>query len=333
MFHDGSTYDYHFIIKELPKEFDRNFECLGENTEKNITFSVPIKKEIRNKEKVIEITYKIKFIDSFRCMSTSLSKLVDNLSEGLHNNKCIDYKSCLEYMKTKDEKLILRCFSCKKNYEKDFNKELIKRFANTYNFCDNDLNKFILLLRKGVYPYEYMDNWEIFDETSLPDKESFYSSLNMENIDDIDYRHGNNVFKKFKLKNLGEYHNLYVQSDTLLLADVFENFRNMCIKVYELDPVHFLSLPGLAWQACLKKAKVELELLTDYDMLLIVQEGIRGGICHAVHRHTKENNKYMKSYDKNKESSYIQSLDASNLYGWVIPKKLPVNGFKWIKDT
>ena len=144
-------------------------------------------------------------------------------------------------MKTKDEKLIFRCFTYKKNYEKDINKELIKRFANTYNFCDNNLNKFILLLRKGVYPYEYMDNWERLDETSLPDKESFYSSLNMENIDDIDYRHGN---KKFKLKNLGEYHDLYVQSDTLLLADVFEN---------ELDPAHFLSLPGLAWQACLKK--------------------------------------------------------------------------------
>ena len=109
---------------------------------------------------------------------------------------------------TKDEKLILRCFSCKKNYEKDFNKGLIERFANIYEFCNGDLNKFILLLRKGVYPYEYMDNWESFDETSLPDKESFYSSLNMENIDDIDYRHGNNVFKKFKLKNLGEYHDL-----------------------------------------------------------------------------------------------------------------------------
>ena len=156
-------------------------------------------------------------------------------------------------MKTKNEKLIFRCFSCKKNYEKDFNKELIKRFVNTYNFCDNNLNKFILLLRKGVYPYEYMDYWESFDETSLPDKESFYSSLDMENIEDIDYRHGNNVFKKLKLKNLREYHNLYVQSDTLLLADVFENFRNMCIKVHELDPAHFLSLPGLAWQVCLKK--------------------------------------------------------------------------------
>ena len=239
-------------------------------------------------------------------MSTSLSKLVDNLSEGLHNNRCVDCKSCLDYMKTKDEKLIFRCFSCKKNYEKDFDKELIERFANIYEFCNGDLNKFILLLRKGVYPYKYIDNWETFGETSLPDKESFYSSLNMENIDDIDYRHGNNVFKNFKLKNLGEYHDLYLQRDTLILADVFENFRNMCIKVYELDPAHFLSLPGLAWQACLKKVNVKLELLTDYDMLLMVKEGIRGGICYSIHRYTKANNKYMKNYDKNKESSYIQ---------------------------
>ena len=271
-FHNGSRYDYHFIIKELVKEFDGKFECLGENTEKYITFSVPLKKEIKNKNKIIEITYKIKFIDIYRFMSTSLSKLVDNLSEGLHNNRRVDCKSCLDYMKTKDKKLIFRCFSCKKNYEKDFNKKLIERFANIYEFCNGKLNKFILLLRKGVYPYEYMDNWERFDETSVPDKESFYSSLNMENIDDIDCRHGNNVFKKFKLKNLGEYHDLYVQSDTLLLADVFEKSRNMYIKVYELDPAHFLSLPGLAWQVCLKKTNIKLELLTDYDMLLMVEE-------------------------------------------------------------
>ena len=333
VFHNGSTYDYHFIIKELVKEFERDFECLGENTEKYITFSVPLKKEIRNKDKIIEITYKTNFIDSYRFMSTSLSKLVDNLSQGFHNNRCVDCKSCLDYMKTKDEKLILRCFSCKKNYEKDFNKELIKRFANTYNFCSKDLNKFILLLRKGIYPYEYMDNWERFDETLLPDKTSLYNSLNMENIDDIDYRHGNNVFKKFKLKNLGEYHDLYVQSDTLLLADVFENFRNMCIKVYELDPAHFLSLPGLAWQACLKKTNVKLHLLTDYDMLLMVEEGIRGGICHAIHRHAKANKKYMTNYYRNKESSYIQYLDINNLYGWAMSQKLPVNGFKWVKNT
>ena len=138
------------------------------------------------------------------------------------------------------------------------------------------------------------------------------------------------MFKGFKLENLGDYHDLYVQSGTLLLADVFENFRNMCIKVYELDPSHFVSLPGLAWQACLKKTNIELGLLTDYDMLLMVEKGIRGGICHSIHRYAKANNKFMKSYNNNEESSYIQYLDTNNLYGWAMSKKLLLNGFKWI---
>ena len=334
VFHNSSIYDYHFIIKELVKEVEDNFECLGENTENYITFSVPIKKKIENKD--LEITYKIKFIDSYRFMASSLSKLVDNLSEGIHNNKCSDCGSNLDYIKIKNEKLILECYNCKQRFKKIFNKELIKRFASTYNFCNNDLNKFILLLRKGVYPYEYMDNWERFNETLLPSKESFYSNLDMENIEDIDYRHGNNVFNKFKLNNLGEYHDLYVQNDTSLLADVFENFRDMCLKEYELDPAHFLSLPGLAWQACLKKTNElfnELELLTDYDMLLMVEEGIRGGICHCLQRYAKANNKYMKSYNNNEESSYIQYLDANSLYDWAMSKKLPTNGFKWIDNN
>ena len=178
-----------------------------------------------------------------------------------------------------------------------------------------------------------MDNCERYNETSLPNKESFYSNLNKENIDDIGYRHGNNVFKIFKLKNLGEYHDLYVQSDTLLLANVFENFRNTCLKVYELDPAHFLSLPGLAWQACLKKANIKLELLNDYDMLLMVEEEIRGGICHSIHRYAKANNKFMNNYDESKESSYIQCLDANNLYGWAMSQKLPINNFKWFEDV
>ena len=331
VFHNGSTYDYHFIIKELVKEFEGNFDCLGENTEKYITFSVPLKKKIENKN--IEITYKIKFIDSFRFMSSSLSKLVDNLSEGIHNNKCADCKSNLDYIKAKTEKLILECYNCKQRYRKKFNKKLIKRFSSTYEFCNNDLNKFVLLLRKGVYPYEYTDTWERFSEISLQSKEDFYSNLNMEDISDIDYRHANNVLKRFKLENLGDYHDLYVQSDTLLLADVFNNFRDMCIKEYELDPAHFLSLPGLAWQACLKKTNMELKLLTDYDMLLVVEEGIRGGICHLIHRYAKANNKYMKNYNINEESSYIQYLDANNLYGWAMSKKLPVNGFKWTDNN
>ena len=146
VFHNGSTYDYHFIIKELVKEFEGNFECLGENTEKYITFSVPIKKKIENKD--IEITYKIKFIDSFRFMATSLSKLVDNLTEDVHGDKCVDCKSDLSHMKVMDETLIFRCFNCKKNYKKEINKELIERFASTYKFCNNDLDKFVMLLRK-----------------------------------------------------------------------------------------------------------------------------------------------------------------------------------------
>ena len=224
VFHNDSTYDYHLIIKGLAEEFEGELECLGENREKYITFSVPIKKGITKKDKdgndkITKISYKIKFIDSFRFISTSLSNLVDNLSEGLHSDKCTDCKSRLDYMSIKDNQLIFRCFRCKKNYEKDFNKEFIKRFEKTYKFCNKDLNKFILLLRKGVYPYEYMDNWERFDDTSLPNKEAFYSNLNMEAITDADYRHASKVFKEFKLKHLGEYHDLYVQSDTLSLPD------------------------------------------------------------------------------------------------------------------
>ena len=133
-------------------------------------------------------------------------------------------------------------------------------------------------------------------------------------------------------KNLGDYHDLYVPSDTLLLADVFENFRNMCIKVHELDPAHFLSAPGLAWQASLKKTNVKLELLADVDMLLMVEKGIRGGICHAIYRYAKANNKYMKNYNNDKEESFLQYLDDSNLYGWAMSQKLPVSGFKWKKN-
>ena len=133
VFHNGPTYDYHFIIKELVKEFDGNFECLGENTEKYITFSVPIKKKIENKD--LEIRYKIKFIDSCRFMAMPLSKLIDNLSEGIHNTKCADCGSCLDYVRsTKNEKLILKRFNCKEYYKKKFNKELIKTLKVHMNF-------------------------------------------------------------------------------------------------------------------------------------------------------------------------------------------------------
>ena len=170
-----------------------------------------------------------------------------------------------------------------------------------------------------------MDSWERFNEISLPDKEAFRSELNLENVTDEDYAYAQKVWKEFKIKNVGENHDLYVQSDTLLLADVFENFRNKCIEIYELDPAHFLSAPGLAQQEC-------LELLTDPDMLLMVKNGIRGRVCQAIHRCAKANNKYMKNYDKSTQSSYLMYLDGNNFYGWAMSQKLPVNGFEWVED-
>ena len=177
VFHNGSTYDYHFIITELAEEIKGQFKCLGENIEKYIDFSVPIDKEIDNGK---SIKYKINFIDSFIFVSSSLSNLVNNLSDKIYSDKCTDFKSYLDYMSIKDDQLMFRCFDCKKNYNKDFNKKLIKRFANIYEFCDVDINKFILLLRKSAYPYEYMDSWERFDEALLPRKGDIYTSLKVE---------------------------------------------------------------------------------------------------------------------------------------------------------
>ena len=226
----------------------------------------------------------------------------------------------------KGDRLEYKCRECGEKRH-----DSITKFPSIYQFCNGDLNKFILLLRKGVYPYEDMDNWEKFDETTIPPKEAFYSKLNLKGISDADYEHTQKVWEVFEIKDCSKYHDLYAQSDTLLLADVFENFRNMCLEIYELDPVYFVSAPGLAWQACLKKTEVKLELITDYDMILMIEKGIRGGICQATHRYAKANNKYMKNYDKNIESSYIENLDANNLYGWAMSQKLPVNDFKWVK--
>ena len=190
----------------------------------------------------------------------------------------------------------------------------------------------MLLVRKNVYPDEYLVDWDRFNKEKLPNKSDFHSSLKMEDISEIDYRHALKVFNKFNIKNLGEYHDLDVQSDTMLLADVFESFKNLCIETYKLDPAYFLSLPGLSWQACLKHSEIKLELISDVDMLLMLEKGTRGGIYHSVFRHAKANNKYMKDYDKNKESSFLIYTDYNNLYGKEMSEKLPVDGFEWVDD-
>ena len=177
-----------------------------------------------------------------------------------------------------------------------------------------------------------MDKWNRFNENELPDKESFYNELNKEHITNEDYAHTQKVWNTFNIKNLGQYHDLYVQLDAALLADVLENFRDKCIEIYRVHPAHFLTVPGLAWQSYLTKAEVELELLTDNDMLNMFEKGIRDGMCQATYWYAKANYKYMKNYDKNKESAYLEYLDANNLYGFAMCKKLPVDGFKWVDD-
>ena len=164
------------------------------------------------------------------------------------------------------------CLCCNKNYQRKFFEQLQERFFDTYKFSNHDTNKVILLLQKGVYPYKYLDDWEKFKQTSSPEKRDFCSHLNMEDITDGDFTHEKRVCK------IEEYHYFYVQSNTILLADVFENCRNMCFKIYRLDPANIFSVPGLAWQAALKKAKVKLDLLTNIDMLLMVEKGVRDGI-------------------------------------------------------
>ena len=225
------------------------------------------------------------FLDSFQFMSSSLERLVSNLSENAFR-----YTS------------------------KEFNEQNLK-----------------LMKQKGVYPYDYMDSFSRFEETKLPAKEEFYCILNDEHITDDAYKHAKNVWTTFNMQNLGEYHDLYLKSDVLLLADVFKNFRKTCMQYYKLDPCHYFTSPGLAWDAMLKMTGIKLELMSDVDMYQFVEKGMRGGISYIANRHAKANNKYMKDYNPDQESSYIMYLDANNLYGWAMSQPLPTDGFKWIK--
>ena len=190
-------------------------------------------------------------------------------------------------------------------------------------------NKLDLMARKGVYPYDYMDSFDKFND-KLPNKEDFYSILNDEHISDEDYKHAQDVWNTFSLKNMGDYHDLYLKSDILLLADVFENFRKTCLEYYKLDPCYYFTSPGLSWDAMLKMTDIKLELITDIDMFQFIEKGLRGGISYIANRYGKANNKYMKEYDENKPQKYIMYLDANNLYGWAMSQYLPAGGFKWM---
>ena len=189
-----------------------------------------------------------------------------------------------------------------------------------------------LMTRKGVYPYDYMDNIEKFNQKELPTKGDFYSILNDQHISDEDYQHAKKVWNAFKCKNLGQYHDLYLKSDIILLADVFESFRKTCLEYYKLDPCHYFTSPGLSWDAMLKMTDIKLELMTDIDMYQFIEKGMRGGVSYIVNRYGKANNKYMKEYNEKTFSKYIMYLDANNLYGWAMSQHLPTDNFKWMSD-
>ena len=198
--------------------------------------------------------------------------------------------------------------------------------------------KFLELVKeKGVYPDEYMDSFKKFSEDKLPNKSKFFSSFKDECISEKDYQRANNVWNAFKMKAMGDYHDLYLKRDVLLLADVFEKFIKTCLDYYRLDPCHYFSSPGLSWDVMVKMTGIELELISDIDIHLFIEKGMRGGISYIAKRHSKANKKYMKEYDGSKcnpieESVYITYLYEYNLYSWAMAQYLPYGGFKWLSE-
>ena len=192
--------------------------------------------------------------------------------------------------------------------------------------------QFNLMKQKGIYPYDYMDSFNKFNETQLPNKKDFFSILNNEHISHEQYNHAQNVWKAFNIKTMGDYHDLYLKSDILLLADVFENFRKTCLQYYKLDPCHYFTSPGLSWDAMLKMTNIKLELMNDIDMFQFIEKGMRGGTSYIANRFGEANNKYMKTYNENSPSKYIMYLDANNLYGWAMSQYLPTGNFKWLSQ-
>ena len=247
------------------------------------------------------------------CIANNMEKYI-SFSLG-----CMDFIDSFQFMSASLEKLIC-----------NLSKEGQDKFPHMSTHFDNDYIG--LLLRKQVYPYDYFDGPERFSETSLPPKEAFVSSLTGEAISNSDYHHAQQVWESFNIKTLGEYSDLYVLSDTLALADVFENFRNLCLDAYGLDAAHFYTAPGLAWQAALRCTGVQLELLTDIDQHLFIENGLRGGISMISHRHVQANNPYVSGYDPSKDKSYIMYLDANNLYGWAMSQPLPTHEFDWLTE-
>ena len=192
---------------------------------------------------------------------------------------------------------------------------------------------FKLVTQKGIFPYEFMDDISKLQSEGLPSKDKFYSTLYESDVSDEDYQRAQRVWSHFSMKTMRDYHDLYLETDVLLLADVFENFRRTCMESYELDPAHYVSAPGLSWDAFLKRSEKEIELVSDMDMFQFFERGMRGGTSYIAHRHSAANNKYMDKYNEDEESKFLMYLDANNLYGWAMSQPLPSGEFEWVEDT
>jgi hypothetical protein len=273
--HNLKGYDAHLFVNSLFKygyqhKSSDNISCIPNNEEKYISFSKNIKVgeyEDYKTGDIKNIMYEIRFIDTFAFMTSSLESLANNLRSSDDVN------------------------------------QLRKISKNTSDEYKND-EQFLLMIQKGVYPYDYIDNFNRLYESYLPDINSFYSKLNDSKCDIIDYRHAQNVFNKFGCRSLLDYHNIYLKSDVLLLSDIWDNFRKVCYNNYGLDTCYYYTAPGLSFDAMLKHTKINLELLTDVNMFKMVESGIRGGISQISHRHVIANNKYMNNYDPSKNKIY-----------------------------
>ncbi|KAK5647058.1 hypothetical protein RI129_005522 [Pyrocoelia pectoralis] len=286
-FHNLSGYDSHLFIKQLANETEQ-IDVLPLSTEKYITFGKHLLVDEINKCGKIEKKFiHLRFVDSFKFLSSSLDSLSKNLSDD----------QCLEVRK----------------------------------FFSND-EEFKLVRMKGCFPYSYVDSFDKLEETDIPPLEKFYDEMRGENISPDDYQRAVTVYQTFNCKSLGEYSDVYLKSDVLLLSDVFENFRKLCMKIYGLDPAHYLTAPGLTWDAMLKYTKVKLELLTDMNMYHFFKKGIRGGVSTCIKRKSIANNEFVPDYDPSQPKTFIQYLDVTNLYGKSMTEYLPHSGFRWLNE-
>ena len=335
VFHNLKGYDSHFIMQEIGNIAKKHIYF---DEEKKKYYNVDINVIPYNMEKYLAfmLGYNLVFIDSFQFMSSSLENLVKNITKCGKCDAC-NPGNCIKRVVDSEDNVMQHktSFSCGECINcKNSSKLCMKLNHNNLIYTPKEFEgeQLKLMIKKGVYPYDYMDSFKKFEDNKLPKKEDFFSIINNKHITDEEYQHAQNVWNKFGLSSMGEYHDLYLKSDILLLADVFENFRKMCQQYYELDPAHYFTTPGLSWDAMLKTTETELELMSDVDMFQFIEKGMRGGISYIANRYGKANNKYMKNYNPEEVSKYIMYLDANNLYGWAMCQHLPTGGFKWLME-